>query len=423
MTKLNVWLAGEQVATITENRSGMSMVYTETAQPLGAPLVSMSMPVATQRYGNKIARPFFHGLLPEGQARSVIAYDLGLDSSNDMGLLRVLGKDCAGALTIQATEEPIPTKFSTVGGEILQDTEIERLLAALPVHPLGFDGKKTRVSLAGMQPKLLLAQDLDGQWCLPTGGVISTHILKPASRVLPRTVPNEAFCMIVANCAKINSAHTKVEQFGGAIVLVSHRYDRRVTPQGRIERIHQEDACQALSILTAPPDRKYQRHTPSLSLVAVSQLLVQWGKASAVTDLLTQLTFNVIIGNADYHGKNISFLHENDGTVRLAPLYDVMCTVYYSHTEGIPNVDTELGLHVSNKTDINDVMMDDIANEASRWGIRRSKSLLLISDLLERLPNAIDQAVNGVADVPDDLVTIIRARLATAQSEIATLHR
>ncbi|MHB1129063.1 MAG: HipA domain-containing protein [Ilumatobacteraceae bacterium] len=423
MTKLNVWLAGEHVATITENRSGMSMIHTDTAQPLGAPLVSMSMPVASQRYGDKTTRPFFHGLLPEGEARSIIAYDLGLDSSDDMGLLRALGKDCAGALAIQTVDESAPPKVSAVGQEALQDTEIERLLAALPVHPLGFDGKKMRVSLAGIQPKLLLAQTLGGQWSLPTDGVISTHILKPASRVLPRTVQNEAFCMIASNCAQVTAAHTTLEQFGGAAVLVSRRFDRRVTPQGTTMRIHQEDACQALSILTAPPDRKYQRHTPSLSLVAVSQLLDQWGEPNAAASLLAQLAFNVIIGNADYHGKNISFLHEPDGTVRLAPLYDAMCTVCYSGTDGTPNVETELGLHISNKTDINDVTMEDIASEASRWGMRQSKSLPLISNLLERLPDAINYAANEIADVPDNLVTIVQSRLAAARSEITTLRR
>ncbi len=421
--KLHVWLAGEHVATIKEDRYGISMVYTEIAQPLGIPLVSMSMPVASHRYGNKTARPFFHGLLPEGEARTIIAYDLGLDSSNDMGLLQALGKDCAGALTIQTVTEPAPANVSAAGREALQDTQIEELLVSLPVHPLGFDGNKIRVSLAGMQPKLLLAKTSDGQWNLPTSGVISTHILKPASRTLPRTVQNEGFCMFAAKCAQVTAAHTTIEQFGDVTALVSRRFDRRITPHGETMRIHQEDACQALSILTAPPDRKYQRHSPSLSFVAVSELLNQWGEPEAVTNLLTQLTFNVIIGNADYHGKNISFLHQPDGMVRLAPLYDAMCTIYYSGTDGAPNVETELGLHISNKTDINDVTMEDITNEASRWGIRRSKSLLLISNLLERLPDAIDSAANEIADVPDNLISIVQARLAAAQSEITILRR
>jgi len=422
VAKLNVWLAGEQVATITEDRYGMSMVYTDIAKPLGIPLVSMSMPVASQRYGNKTARPFFHGLLPEGEARTIIAYDLGLDSSNDIGLLQALGKDCAGALAIQTVTEPAPAKVSAAGREALHDTEIEKLLAALPIHPLGFDGNKIRVSLAGMQPKLLLAKTSDGRWSLPTSGVISTHILKPASRILPRTVQNEAFCMATANYAQVTSANTTLEQFGAVAVLVSRRFDRQITPHGATMRIHQEDACQALSILTAPPDRKYQRHSPSLSLVAISELLNQWGEPDAMANLLTQLTFNVIIGNADYHGKNISFLHQPDSMVRLAPLYDAMCTTYYSGTDGTPNIETELGLHISNKTDINDVTMQDIANEASHWGMRRSKSMLLITNLLERLPDAIDSAADEIANVPDNLISIVQARLTTAQTEITTLR-
>lgn len=423
MKELKVWLAGELVATVTENRSGISMIYSDNAGPLGAPLVSMSMPVAIQRYGNKIARPFFHGLLPEGEARTIISYDLGIESSDDLGLLRALGKDCAGALTIQSAEDPPPTEGSKVGRQLLNDAEIEKLLADLPVHPLGFDSKKIRVSLDGMQPKLPLAQTSDGKWCLPESGVISTHILKPASRDLPKTVQNEAFCMTIANRAEIYSAHTTVEQFGDFIVLVSRRYDRRISPQGSIERVHQEDACQALSIMTIPPARKYQQHSPSLSLRAISNLLDQWGDANTKTDLLKQLTFNIVVGNADYHGKNVSFLHQENHSVRLAPLYDSMCTVYYSGTDDLPNVDTRLGLHVSKSTDINSVTMDDIANEAFGWGMPRSESLPVISELLERLPNAIDLAKEQVAEVPDELVTIVQDRLATAQLEIVNLRR
>lgn len=160
-----------------------------------------------------------------------------------------------------------------------------------------------------------------------------------------------------------------------------------------------------------------------LSLVVISELLNQWGEPDAMGNLLTQLTFNVIIGNADYHGKNISFLYEPDGMVRLAPLYDAMCTTYYSGTDGTPNVETKLGLHISNKTDINDVTIQDIANEASHWGTRRSKSMLLIANLLERLPDAIDSAADEIANVPDNLITIVQARLTAAQTEITTLRR
>ena len=44
---------------------------------------------------------------------------------------------------------------------------------------------------------------------------------------------------------------------------------------------------------------------------------------------LDALTVNVLVGNADAHGKNVSILLDDDGP-RLAPLYDSLCTVCYS---------------------------------------------------------------------------------------------
>jgi serine/threonine-protein kinase HipA len=45
--------------------------------------------------------------------------------------------------------------------------------------------------------------------------------------------------------------------------------------------------------------------------------------------LLDAVIFNLLIGNHDAHAKNFSLLYGADGSVRLAPLYDLVCTVYY----------------------------------------------------------------------------------------------
>ena len=227
--------------------------------------------------------------------------------------------------------------------------------------------------------------------------------------------------MIAANRAGVSSAHTSMEAFGSTLVVASRRFDRRIAADGRVERVHQEDACQALSILTLSPERKYQRHSPSLSLVAISRLLDQWAEPRSLDELLTHLTFNVLIGNADYHGKNISFLHERDGAVRVAPLYDAMSTVYYSGTDDLPPVDTELGLYVSKKSNINDVTVTDLVDEAGRWGMRRQRSVSLIADLVERLPIAFDDAINEVESAPDRLLELIRSRIATVAGDLVRL--
>jgi serine/threonine-protein kinase HipA len=54
--------------------------------------------------------------------------------------------------------------------------------------------------------------------------------------------------------------------------------------------------------------------------------------------LLNAVIFNYLVGNNDAHGKNFSLLYHGIGTnkmeIRLAPLYDVVSTMYYPGLSG-----------------------------------------------------------------------------------------
>lgn len=97
-TRLSVWWATALVGTLDRTRQGMRFTYAG----LNVPMISVAMPPRTGAYGDRLVRPFFNGLLPEGEARQIIAYDLGLGSAggDDLRLLAAIGRDCAGALTI-----------------------------------------------------------------------------------------------------------------------------------------------------------------------------------------------------------------------------------------------------------------------------------------------------------------------------------
>jgi serine/threonine-protein kinase HipA len=56
--------------------------------------------------------------------------------------------------------------------------------------------------------------------------------------------------------------------------------------------------------------------------------------------LLRWVGFNFLIGNADAHGKNLALLYGEDGSVRLAPFYDLLCTAVY------PQPDQRLALRL-----------------------------------------------------------------------------
>ena len=96
--------------------------------------------------------------------------------------------------------------------------------------------------------------------------------------------------------------------------------------QKTVKRIHQEDFCQALRIY---PENKYASSGGPTLIDCFA--LIQENSIQPSSDTLKffdAVVFNLIVGNADAHGKNISMLYGSNG-VYLAPLYDLLSTVYY----------------------------------------------------------------------------------------------
>ena len=108
--------------------------------------------------------------------------------------------------------------------------------------------------------------------------------------------------------------------------LLVQRYDRAIGEDGNLVRIHQEDFCQALGV---PSETKYASEGgPTFKDCFGLLRRVATRPAVDVLKLLDAVIFNVIVGNADAHGKNFSILYENEGP-RLAPLYDLLATFAY----------------------------------------------------------------------------------------------
>ncbi|HEX5309634.1 MAG TPA: HipA domain-containing protein [Solirubrobacteraceae bacterium] len=172
---------------------------------------------------------------------------------------------CAGALVIQPDATPTPPPTTTSGAEPLTEDELSRLIANLREAPLGVDDR-VRISLAGVQEKLLLTSLPGGNWGRPVDGIPSTHILKPEIRGYPQTVENEAFCMRLAMQLGLPVADVTTTAPAGWKLIVVTRYDRAVGKDGEVERIHQEDFCQATG---TPPQKKHEEDGgPSLRKVA-----------------------------------------------------------------------------------------------------------------------------------------------------------
>jgi serine/threonine-protein kinase HipA len=344
-----------------------------------------------------VVRSFLDGLLPEEDSRRLIAQDLGLRADDTFALARALGRDCAGALVIQPDNDEPPPPATTLTAEPLSEDEIQRLVENLRIAPLGVD-QRVRISLAGVQEKLLLTRMPDGAWGRPVDGTPSTHILKPEIRDYPQTVENEAFCMRIAKNLGMDVADVETITVGGRRLIVVSRYDRVVTPTGEVERIHQEDFCQATGML---PAQKYEEDGgPSLRKLAG---ILSEADPDSLESLLRAVTLNVVIGNGDAHAKNFSLLHDRNGALRLAPLYDLLSTLMYGNDR--------LAMYIDNVHRTNRVTFERLINEAATWGLPRAGASQIVTDLLARVPDAVGQAESETPGAPAEVLAIVGAQL------------
>lgn len=404
---LALWLYGQPVARVEQQRRRLTLTYTPEAlsrYALGTPLLSLALPVQPEKHTQGVVRPFLEGLLPEGEPRLAVAKEFNLRASDTFGLARAVGRDCAGAVVVQEPDDPTPPPASTLNAEPLTDDDIARLLANLRRAPLGVD-QRVRLSLGGVQDKLLLTRLPDGTWGRPVDGVPTTHILKPEIARFPATVENEAFCMRVAKNLGLPVAAIETAVMGGRKLLVVERYDRTVDESGLVVRIHQEDFCQATGVL---PEQKYEGDGgPSLKKIA--DVLQAAASPDALDAFLRSVTLNVLVANGDAHGKNFSLLHHQSGALAPSPLYDILCTLHY----GIDG----LAMYIDNVHRVNRVTALRIVNEAVRWGMARRHAADVVADLLARSPEAIDAARDETEDLPDDILRTVTAQLQQVTSE------
>ena len=323
---LNVYYDRELVGQLIQDDGGqMTFRYDESWLGRPEPIaLSRSLPPREEPFTQKECRGFFGGILPEEDNRKVIARILGISDKNDFAMLEQIGGECAGAITFLPEDDEITDDDDRY--RELADNELAKILRELPRRPLmaGQDG--IRLSLAGAQDKIAVRLD-DEKISIPRGSAPSTHVVKPAIDTYEGVVFNEAFCMELASACGLNTSPITIGKVEDIDYLLAERYDRIRDDEGNIQRLHQEDFCQALGI---PSQIKYQSEGgPS---VADCFTLIRDASSAPAPDLIALLDaviFNLLIGNHDAHAKNFSLLYMPDRSIRLAPLYDLVCTVYY----------------------------------------------------------------------------------------------
>jgi serine/threonine-protein kinase HipA len=405
---LDVYLHRELVGHLIQNDGGqMVFDYAESwlQRPDATPL-SHSLPLRRERFTRKECRGYFAGVLPEESKREIIARNLGISERNDYAMLERIGGECAGAVTFILAGESLSALDDRY--RALSAHELAGILKELPRRPLLAGEIGIRLSLAGAQDKIAVRVE-DDAISLPLGGAPSTHILKPAVERFAGVVFNEAFCMRLATAVGLPAAKAEIRRVEDVEYLLVERYDRmhRQSPEGAtlLERLHQEDFCQALGIVS---ENKYQKEGgPSLKQCFALLREVSSAPVLDLARLLDAVVFNFLVGNNDAHGKNFSLLYRDAGTAsletQLAPLYDVVSTRYY------PELTRELAMKIGGEYSSDRVSKTNFEQLAEDAGLAKPLVRSRVPELAEVVLSNLDKT--GIEHpVVDTLTVQIRER-------------
>lgn len=406
MKPLAVWwqhhLVGEVSLTRTER-----MEFAYAAEWLDSPSafpISLSLPLRPESYGEP-AHSFFANLLPEADVRARVCQRLKVTPGNDYELLRLIGGECAGALTLGDSAPSAgfsAADYRPITGEQLRVWSVASTSDVFS-STVGRDG--VRLSLAGAQDKLPVR--ISGrEVTLPLGQAPSTHLLKFASASFKYLPENEYLLGKLARALSLPVPQAELwRPAGGGTILVVERYDRREDERG-VQRLHQEDLCQALG---RSPLRKYQkeggpRHGDLAEIIRIHgslppndlRLLARWA------------IFNWLVGNCDAHGKNVSILLSPGGGTRLAPFYDLVCTRVYKP------LDRNLAMSFGEQFDPGQVIRRDLEAYAREIQVGSGLVMRIVDGMLTEISRKLDEVIGEFRGQHGDspILEMIRVQVA-----------
>lgn len=326
---LNVFMGQRRIGTLTKkSNGGLTFRYADEWMDAGRQgLVSYSLPVSKKTWSGDPVEFVFENLLPDDRRiREAIASKKHAAGSDAFSLLSVIGRDCVGALQFlpegEAPDDPAALEYKKVS-----DRDVAKILTNLAQDPLGMndDNDDFRLSIAGAQEKTALLRR-DDTWNVPYGTTPTTHIFKTPMPLradgvdLRQSCENEHFCMTFLRNLDMKAADTELATFEDQKAIIITRFDRG-SNDGVLQRRHQEDMCQALSL---PSSMKYEKDG-GIGIPDIMKLLLasETPNADREAFMKAQVVY-WLLGASDGHAKNYSIFLPPTGGFRMTPLYDVM---------------------------------------------------------------------------------------------------
>jgi serine/threonine-protein kinase HipA len=390
VSQLLILIEGELVGSVRADRSGrLSLSYETTwrQSPQGYSL-SVSMPLAQITYSQRAVWPYLWNLLPENpNVLQRWAQQYHVSAGNPLKLLAYVGADVPGAaqfLPPERAEEIQTEQHPTI--EWIDRDELRERLQQLrnDISAVRRPGDIGKMSLPGAQAKTAYYRDPDtDRWGIPGGRTPTTHIIKPCIPGFDGLVENEHLCLDIAARLGLHAARSFVLALDEPYIVVE-RYDRLPPSSGSLfpRRIHQEDLCQALSLM---PARKYQEDGgPGIAQIVSLIRRVSSDPETDVERFLQANIFNWLIGGTDGHAKNYSLLIDAQDAVRLAPLYDLSSQLPYPEL-----IAQKVSMKIGSHYEIALVDSTDWKDLARACALDEERVMRILTAMSEALPDQI----------------------------------
>lgn len=208
----------------------------------------------------------------------------------------------------------------------------------------------------------------------------------------------EHVSMQLASRLGLPAAHTQYRTFGSEDAVVITRFDRQRTGDGQVERLHQEDLCQA-----SGQAQKYEDQGGP-SAVNLIELLRDSAHTSAqardnVSLFVDGLIFNTVIAAPDAHARNYAVLLGPQGP-RMAPLFDVATGLAYDQPA---NANRILSMSVGGTFRAGEV-------DAEAWRRFAGEARLDENLVLERVLELAERAGDEIGPIFDELAELDGAK-------------
>ena len=430
MSALVVWRDTRRVGRLDTAPNGdVRFAYDAAvvANPHPADRVGFRCPVRAAPYAGPDAAAVFENLLPEGGLRDALGQATKHDPGDTVGLLGVVGGECAGALQLwpehvvpptaavydPVTQATLTTAFATAGGQLRQ--------------VMG------RASLSGAQPKLVLwrrppagspagsptappghTAGRTPEYRLPRNGAPTTVVVKRPSPQFPGFLEAELVGMRLMEAAGVPTA-SSAPCLLAPNCHESARFDRTMDADGTVHRLHAEDGCQ----LTGRVSRQKYAGAGGVTFHDVVAVLRRAAAQPAAgrEQLLRWAVANAVMGNYDAHAKNLSVLYDAQGTVRLAPAYDVVVTTLFA------GLDQTFALAFGGTTHPAALTPQRLRSVAREFDVALPQVTALTVDVLARVHGALPSVLHAVLGLGGDAAVMERLSVAVTATANAFAAR